>query len=121
MLKYLLTMTKEKAWLKRRTSRGGGRVINNKSKISAKNLKRDVVKNQLIYSKYLFIFIVILAISAVWISLPVPIIHIVPLGAIVALLFIGFEKISAMRKYELCLIVCGALIGYFFDVALIPF
>lgn len=114
-------MAKEKAWLKRRTSRGGGRAVNNKSKISAKNVRRDVVKNQLIYSKYLFIFIVILAVSAVWISLPIPIIRVVPLGAVVALLFIAFEKISVMRKYELCLILCGALIGYFFDVALIPF
>lgn len=114
-------MSKQTLWVKKRTSRGGGRVINHRAKPTAKNIDRDLRKNQLVYSHYLLKFVVVFALGLLWIRLGIGLgpITALPIGLVAGLVIIGLEKLSSGRKIELGLLIISTLLSYFLPIGLV--
>ena len=114
-------MTKQTLWVKKRTSRGGGRAVNNRERHSFRNIDRDVRKNQLVYSHYLLKFVLIFAVGLLWIQLGASIgpLSTVPIGLLFGLAVIYMEKLREWRKIELCLLVCSCLLSYFLPIGIV--
>ena len=60
-------MSKQKLWVKKRTSRGSGRAVHNRERTTVHNIDRDIRKNQLVYSHYLLKFVIIFALGLLWV------------------------------------------------------
>ena len=114
-------MSKQKLWVKRRTSRGGGRSVNQRERVSARNVNRDLHKNQLVYAHYLLKFVIIFALGLLWVRLGIMIgpITVLPIGLVIGLLIISLEKLRASRRIELSLLVVACALSYFFPIGLV--
>ena len=114
-------MSKQKLWVKRRTSRGGGRSVNQRERVSARNVNRDLHKNQLVYAHYLLKFVIIFALGLLWVRLGIMIgsITVLPIGLVIGLLIISLEKLRASRRIELSLLVAACALSYFFPIGLV--
>lgn len=114
-------MTKQKMWVKKRTSRGGGRQVNRRERRSAKNIDRDIRKNQLVYSVYLLKFVIIFVLGLLWVNLGVAIgpFRALPVGLLIGLLIIGLERIHDWRRAELVVILTSSILSFFFPIAMV--
>lgn len=114
-------MSKQKLWVKKRTSRGGGRAVNNHERISVRNLDRDIRKNQLVYSHYLLKFVIIFALGLLWIRMGVAIgpLTALPIGLIIGLLIVAAERMRDWRRLELFLLVLSCVLSYILPIGLV--
>lgn len=114
-------MTKQKMWVKKRTSRGGGRQVNRRERCSVKNIDRDIRKNQLIYSVYLLKFVIIFVLGLLWVNLGVAVgpFRALPIGLMIGLLIIGLERIHDWRCVELAIILTSSVLSFFFPIAMV--
>lgn len=114
-------MAKQTVWIKKRTSRGGGRAVNNRPSVSAKNVKRDVRKNQVAYSHYILKLCLLFAVGLVWLRLGVEIgpLTALPLGLVIGIIIIVFEPIKHTRSIELCIVLASALLSFFLPIGII--
>ena len=114
-------MSKQTLWVKKRTSRGGGRVVSHRERRSLHNINRDVHKNQLVYSHYLLKFVVIFALGLLWVRLGVAVgpFTALPIGLIVGLAIIAMERLREWRNIELLLLILACSLSYLFPVGLV--
>ncbi len=118
-------MTKQKLWFKKRTTRGGGRPVNGKTKLSAKNLTREVYKNQRWYSHFLLKFVICAALGLVWLRVGFAVeigghaISIFPIGAVVGLIVLLFEKVAKYRWIELTILILAAAASFFWPIGIV--
>lgn len=114
-------MSKQTLWIKKRTSRGNGRKINNRAKATAKNIDRDLRKNQLAYAYYLLKFVLVFALGLLWFRLGVVVgpMTVLPIGFVIGLVVVAIEKIPSSRYVELGLLVCSTLLSYFLPIGLV--
>lgn len=114
-------MSKQTLWVKKRTSRGGGRTVNNREALNVHNVGRDIYKNQVVYSHYLLKFVIIFALGLLWVRLGIAIgpFTTLPLGLIIGLLVIAMERMRRWRRLELYLLALSCILSYFFPIGLV--
>ena len=112
---------KQTLWVKKRTSRGGGRAVNNRERASISNIDRDIRKNQLVYSHYLLKFAIVFAVGLLWLRLGVAVgpFTALPIGLLIGLLIIAMERLQASRCIELSLLVAACMLSYFLPIGLV--
>lgn len=117
----IVEMAKAKIWLKRRTSRGEGRRIKRQPRLNARNLDRDIQKNQLIYSHYLLKYVVLFAIGLCWLRIGIVVgpLTSLPVGLIIGLVVVSLERFRTSRKIELAILLVAGLLSYFLPVGLV--
>ena len=108
-------------WVKKRTSRGGGRLVNRRESLSTRNVSRDIYKNQLVYSHYLLKFVVIFALGLLCVRMGIAIgpFTALPIGMVVGLLVIALERMRQWRRLELYLLVLSCVLSYFLPIGLV--
>lgn len=116
-----MSMSKQKMWVKKRTSRGGGRSINHREARTVKNIDRDVRKNQIIYSHYLLKFVLVFALGLLWVRLGSAVgnVTVIPVGLISGLVIMAFDKFRFGRRTELVLLLIATIVSYFLPVGII--
>lgn len=114
-------MSEQKLWIKKRTSRGGGRVVNNRPAVSGKNIKRDVKKNQVAYSHYLLKLCLLFALGLIWLRFGIEVgsFTAVPLGLIVGIIVIVFEPLEHARSLELSILIASTVLSFFLPIGII--
>ena len=114
-------MSKQKLWFKKRTTRGSGREVKGKTKLTPKNLNREIYKNQRVYSHFLLKFVVFSILGLVWFRLGAPIgrIEVIPVGLIIGLIIAIFERFRIGRGIEIVILLAAALISYFTPIGLV--
>jgi len=114
-------MTKQKLWLKKRTTRGRGREVRGKTKLTPKNLNREIYKNQRIYSYFFLKFTIFLILGLIWIRLGVSIgvIDVLPIGLLIGLIIAAFEKFRIGRGIEIAILIIAATISYFSPIGIV--
>ena len=117
----IVEMAKAKIWLKRRTSRGEGRRIKRQPRLNARNLDRDIQKNQLIYSHYLLKYVVLFVIGLCWLRIGIVVgpLTSLPVGLITGLVVVSLERFRTSRKIELAILLVAGLLSYFLPVGLV--
>ena len=117
----IVEMAKAKIWLKRRTSRGEGRRIKRQPRLNARNLDRDIQKNQLIYSHYLLKYVVLFAIGLCWLRIGIVVgpLTSLPIGLMIGLVVVSLERFRTSRKIELAILLVAGLLSYFLPVGLV--
>lgn len=117
----IVEMAKAKIWLKRRTSRGEGRRIKRQPRLNARNLDRDIQKNQLIYSHYLLKYVVLFVIGLCWLRIGIVVgpLTSLPVGLIIGLVIVSLERFRTSRKIELAILLVAGLLSYFLPVGLV--
>ena len=117
----IVEMAKAKIWLKRRTSRGEGRRIRRQPRLNARNLDRDIQKNQLIYSHYLLKYVVLFVIGLCWLRIGIVVgpLTSLPIGLIIGLVVVSLERFRTSRKIELAILLAAGLLSYFLPVGLV--
>ena len=117
----IVEMAKAKIWLKRRTSRGEGRRIKRQPRLNARNLDRDIQKNQLIYSHYLLKYVVLFVIGLCWLRIGIVVgpLTSLPIGLIIGLVVVSLERFRTSRKIELAILLVAGLLSYFLPVGLV--
>lgn len=114
-------MTKQKLWFKKRTTRGRGREVRSKTKLTPKNLNREIYKNQRIYSYFFLKFTVFLILGLTWIRLGVPVgvVQVLPIGLFIGLIVAVFERFRIGRRIEIAILVIAATISYFSPIGIV--
>ncbi|MDR0957175.1 MAG: hypothetical protein LBM09_01195 [Candidatus Nomurabacteria bacterium] len=114
-------MTKQKLWFKKRTTRGSGREVRGKTKITPKNINREIYKNQRIYSYFFLKFAVFLVLGLFWIRLGAPIgaIQVLPIGLIIGLIIAMFERFRIGRGIEIVILIVAAIVSYFTPLGIV--
>lgn len=123
-------MLKEKLWLKKRTSRGRNangksREVRGRTKISAKNLSREIYKNQRWYSHFLLKFVICALLGLIWIRVGFVVnlfghsISIVPLGLIFGIIILALEKITKYRVIELIILLIFAIASFIWPIGIV--
>lgn len=117
----IVEMAKAKIWLKRRTSRGEGRRVKRQPRLNARNLDRDIQKNQLIYSHYLLKYVVLFVIGLCWLRIGIVVgpLTSLPIGLIIGLVVVSLERFRTSRKIELAILLVAGLLSYFLPVGLV--
>ena len=95
--------------------------MRNSEQITAKNIDRDIRKNQLVYSYYLLKFVIVFIIGLLWVRLGIGLgpVTALPLGLLIGLVVVGMERFTFGRRVELCLLVLACVISYLFPVGLV--
>ena len=114
-------MSKQKLWVKKRTSRGSGRAVHNRERTTVHNIDRDIRKNQLVYSHYLLKFVIIFVLGLLWVRMGIAIGPFTALlvGLIVGLLIIALEQMHQWRRLEIYLLVLSCILSYFLPIGLV--
>lgn len=114
-------VTKQTIWIKKRTSRGGGRAVKSRPTPSTKNIKRDAIKNQVAYSHYLLKLCLLFALGLCWVRLGAAIgsVSVIPIGLIIGLLVVALERLSHLRLVELSVITLACLLSFLLPIGII--
>lgn len=114
-------MAKQKLWYKRRTTRGGGRKFHGKTRLTAKNLNREIYKNQHIYSHFMLKFILFMVMGLTWFRLGAPLggIEVLPIGLALGLILAIFERFRIGRSVEIMILLMASTISYFLPVGIV--
>jgi hypothetical protein len=112
---------KHKLWFKKRTTRGSGRAVTGKTKLTPKNVTREVYKNQRVYSHFFLKFTLFFVLGLIWVRLGAPLLHleVLPVGLAVGLIIACFEKFRIGRGIEIVILVVAAIISYFSPVGIV--
>lgn len=108
-------------WVKKRTSRGGGRAVKRSAQFSSKNISRDVHKNQLVYSRYLLKLTLLFALGLLWLRLGVQLgpLSALPIGAIIGLVIISSEPFRAFRKFEAVVLLASTIASFYMEIGVV--
>ena len=114
-------MVKQKVWLKKRTTRGGGRVIKRSPRLTPKNIDREVRKNQLVYARQLLKLVLLFILGIVWLGLGINIgaLQALPIGLVAGLIVIYLEKLPRSRYLELCVLCLAVLLSWKFPIGIV--
>lgn len=114
-------MSKQKLWVKKRTSRGNGRSVNHRSQPTVRNIDRDIRKNQQVYSLYLLKFVALFALGLLWLRLGVQIgpLTALPIGLVLGLIIVLSEQLAATRHFELCLLLAACILSYLLPIGVV--
>jgi uncharacterized transporter YbjL len=114
-------MAKQKLWFKKRTTRGFGREVRGKTKLTRKNVSREIYKNQRIYSHFFLKFAIFLILGLMWLRLGAALgpIEVLPIGLAVGLIIACFEKFRIGRGIEIAILVMAAAVSYFSPIGLV--
>ena len=114
-------MAKQKLWFKKRTTRGGGREVNGKTKLTPKNATREIFKNQRVYSHFFLKLTLFFVIGLVWLELDAPVFGVpaAPIGLMVGLVIACFEKFRIGRGIEIAILIIAATISCFSPVGFV--
>jgi hypothetical protein len=114
-------MAKQKLWFKKRTTRGDGRKVNGKTKLTPKNVTREVYKNQRVYSHFFLKFVLFFMLGLIWFRLGAPIgfVEVLPVGLVIGLVIACFEKFRIGRGIEILILLAAAIISYFSPVGIV--
>ena len=118
-------MTKQKLWLKKRTTRGAGRKTNGKTKMTPKNLSREIYKNQHWYSHFLLKFVICAGLGIIWIQVGFAIniagheVSIFPIGAVIGLIVLAFERVVKYRFVELAILIVAAAASFLWPIGIV--
>jgi hypothetical protein len=114
-------MSRQKLWFKKRTTRGQGRKVAGKTRLTRKNVTREVYKNQRIYSHFFLKFTLFFILGLVWFRLGAPIgsMEVFPVGLVVGLIIACFEKFRIGRGVEIVILLLAAVLSYFTPVGLV--
>ncbi|MCL1876542.1 hypothetical protein FWF74_00650 [Candidatus Saccharibacteria bacterium] len=114
-------MAKQKLWFKKRTTRGGGREVNGKTKLTPKNATREIFKNQRVYAHFFLKFVIFLILGMTWLRLGAPVFGLAaaPIGLMIGLIVALFERFRIGRGIEIAILVVAAVASYFFDVGIV--
>ncbi len=120
-----MKMAKQKLWYKKRTSRGGGRKVVGRPRLSRKNAATEIYKNQRVYSHFLLKFVIFALLGVVWIGIgaalkvgPI-VIGIFPIGLAIGIVLICFERFRIGRGIEIAILLTMAAISYFLPIGLV--
>jgi hypothetical protein len=115
------TMSRQKLWFKKRTTRGRQREVRGKTKLTPKNAVREVYKNQRIYSHFFLKFTLFFVLGLVWVELGAPLgpVGALPVGLALGLIFACFEKFRIGRGIEIAILLAAAIISYFSPVGIV--
>ena len=113
-------MAKQKLWFKKRTTRGSGRSVRGRTKLTTKNLNREIFKNQRVYSIFFLKFVLYMILGIVWLRLGTKIgpFSVLPVGLAVGLVFTMFERFRIGRRIEIIILVIAAVVSYFTPVGI---
>jgi hypothetical protein len=116
-----MSKKKTKLWFKKRTTRGDGRKVTGKTKITPKNVTREVYKNQRIYSHFFLKFTLFFVLGLVWVRLGAPLgfLEVIPVGLAVGLIIACFEKFRIGRGIEIVILLVAATLSYFTPVGIV--
>jgi len=114
-------MVKQKLWFKKRTTRGGGRSVTGKTKLTPKNVSREVYKNQRVYSHFFLKLTLFFVLGLSWLTLGAPLggLEVLPIGLAIGLVIACFEKFRIGRGLEIAILVVAAIISYFSPVGIV--
>lgn len=114
-------MAKQKLWFKKRTTRGGGRKVTGRERLTPRNMNREIYKNQRVYS-YVFLKIALFfVLGIIWLRFGMKIgpIEVLPIGLVVGLVFAIFERFRIGRRIEILVLIIAALVSYFTPIGII--
>lgn len=114
-------MAKQKLWFKKRTTRGGGRKVTGRERLTPRNMNREIYKNQRVYS-YVFLKIALFFVLGItWLRFGMKIgpIEVLPIGLVVGLIFAIFERFRIGRRIEILVLIIAALVSYFTPIGII--
>lgn len=111
-------MARQKLWFKKRTTRGAGRSVRGRTKMTTKNLNREIYKNQRIYSIFFLKFVLYMMLGIVWLRLGMQIgpLRVLPIGLAIGLVFTMFERFRIGRRIEIIILIAATVISYFTPV-----
>ena len=118
-------MAKQKLWFKKRTTRGMGRAVNGKTKMTPKNLTREIYKNQHWYSHFLLKFVICALLGIFWIQVGFAVniagheVSIFPIGAAIGLIVLAFERVVMYRFVELAILIITAAASFLWPIGIV--
>jgi hypothetical protein len=118
-------MTQAKLWFKKRTTRGTGRKVHGKTSLSAKNLSREIYKNQRWYSHFLLKFLICGLLGLVWLRVGLSInllghqISIFPIGVLIGIILLALERVPAYRAVGLIILLFTATSSFIWPIGLV--
>ena len=118
-------MSKQKLWFKKRTTRGSGRTVNGKTKMTPQNLTREIYKNQHWYSHYLLKFVICAVLGIVWIRVGFVVnmfgheVSIFPIGAVIGLIVLAFERVVKYRFIEFFILLTAAIVTFLWPIGIV--
>jgi len=114
-------MARQKLWFKKRTTRGSGREVKGKTKLTRKNAVREIYKNQRVYSYFFLKFALFFILGLIWIKLGAPIgfVKVLPIGLAIGLVVACFEKFRIGRGIEIVILILAAVLSYVTPVGIV--
>jgi hypothetical protein len=118
-------MAKQKLWLKKRTTRGNRRVVTGKPKRSAKNATRELYKNQHWYSHFFLKFVICALLGFIWLQTGFVVelfghtVSIFPIGFVVGLFILVFERVARYRLIEFLLLFIAMTLSFFWPIGFV--
>ena len=114
-------MAKQKLWFKKRTTRGGGRKVTGRERLTPRNMNREIYKNQRVYSYFMLKLALFMILGLTWFRLGAPIgsVQVVPVGLAVGLILVTFERFRMGRTLEIGILVVTAIISYVSPVGIV--
>ncbi len=114
-------MNKQKLWFKKRTTRGGGRKVASRERLTARNMNREIYKNQRVYSYFMLKLALFMLLGLTWFRLGAPIgsVQVVPIGLAIGLVLVTFERFRTGRKLEFVILVVTSIISYISPVGIV--
>lgn len=118
-------MTKQKLWFKKRTTRGRGRIVRGRPRLSRKNLETEIYKNQRIYSHFLLKFVLFAILGMVWFEFGAEItiggtkFAALPVGLAIGMILICFERFRIGKGIELAILLVAGLASYLLPIGIV--
>ena len=114
-------MAKQKLWFKRRTTRGRGRKVTGRERLTARNMNREIYKNQRIYSHFMLKLVLFMILGLIWFRLGAPLgsIQVLPIGLVIGLALAIFESFRIGQRIEIIILVAAAAVSYVLPVGIV--
>lgn len=114
-------MAKQKLWFKKRTTRGRGRKVTGRERLTARNMNREIYKNQRVYSHFMLKLVLFMILGLTWFRLGAPLgpIQVLPIGLAIGLLLAVFERFRIGRQIEIVILIVAAAVSYVSPVGIV--
>ena len=116
---------KSKLWFKKRTTRGKGRIVHGRPRLSRKNLETEIYKNQRVYSHFFLKFVLFAILGMIWFEFGAEVtiggakFGALPLGAAIGLILVCFERFRIGRGIELVILLAVGVLSYIFPIGIV--
>lgn len=118
-------MAKQKLWFKKRTTRGRGRKVTGKTRLSRKNAVTEIYKNQRVYAHFLLKFTLFALLGMIWFGFGASVsiggakVDVFPIGLMVGLILVCFERFRIGRGIEIAILVVSAILSYVLPIGFV--